>query len=32
MFTFAYSAELTQALGISYIKPDEVAQDPKLLR
>ncbi len=32
MFCFTYSAELAQALGISYIAPQEVVQSPLLLR
>ena len=32
MFTFAYSVELADALGIKYIPADEVIQTPKLLR
>lgn len=32
MFTFAYSAELANALGIKFIPADEVIQTPKLLR
>lgn len=31
MFTFTYSVELAQALGISFVKPDDVIQTPKLL-
>lgn len=32
MFTFSYSAELAEALGISFIPPEEVIQSPKLLK
>lgn len=32
MFCFTYSAELAQALGISYIAPQEVIQSPLLLK
>ena len=32
MFTFAYSVELAEALGISRISPEKVMQSPKLLR
>ncbi len=31
MFTFAYSNELSNALGISYVEPKNVVQSPKLL-
>lgn len=32
MFTFAYSAELADALGISFVQPKNVVQSPALLR
>lgn len=32
MFTFAYSVELAEALGISPIAPENVIQSPKLLK
>ena len=32
MFTFTYSVELAQILGISFIPADKVIQSPKLLR
>ena len=32
MFTFAYSAELADTLGIQFIPPEKVVQSPKLLR
>ncbi len=32
MFTFTYSAELAEALGITSVKPQDVIQSPKLLR
>lgn len=32
MFTFTYSVELADALGISYIAPKDVIQSPKLLK
>ena len=32
MFTFTYSVELAQMLGISFIPADKVIQSPKLLR
>lgn len=32
LFTFAYSVELANAFGISYIKPENVIQSPKLLK
>lgn len=32
MFTFTYSVELAEALGISYIAPQDVIQSPKLLK
>ena len=32
LFTFAFSVELAETLGISYIKPEDVIQSPKLLR
>lgn len=32
LFSFAYSAELAQTLGISFIEPNMVIQSPKLLK
>lgn len=32
MFTFSYSVDLAEALGISFISPDKVVQSPKLLK
>ena len=32
MFAFAYSPELAQALGISFVDPKEVVQTPRLLK
>lgn len=32
LFTFAFSVELAEVLGISYIKPEDVIQSPRLLR
>ena len=32
MFTFAYSVELANILGIQFIPADKVVQSPKLLR
>lgn len=32
LFSFAYSAELASALGISYVEPQDVIQSPKLLK
>lgn len=32
LFTFAFSSELAEAFGISYIKAEDVIQSPKLLR
>ena len=32
MFTFTYSPELAEALGISFVNPKEVVQSPKLLK
>lgn len=32
LFSFAYSAELAQPLGISFIEPNMVIQSPKLLK
>lgn len=32
LFCFAYSSELAEALGISFIRPEDVIQSPKLLK
>jgi len=32
MFTFTYSKELAQALGVSFIEPKNVIQTSKLLK
>ena len=32
MFTFAYSKELAEALGVSFIAPTEIIQTAKLLK
>lgn len=32
MFTFSYSSQLAQALGISFVAPQDVVQSPKLLK
>lgn len=32
MFSFAYSADLAEALGISFVAPGDVIQTPKLLK
>ena len=32
MFSFTYSAELAEALGISFVAPKDVIQTPKLLK
>lgn len=32
MFSFVYSIELAEALGISFVEPKEVIQSPKLLK
>ena len=32
MFTFSYSVELAEALGISFVAPKDVVQSPKLLK
>ena len=32
MFVFTYSEKLANALGISYISPEDVIQSPKLLK
>ena len=32
LFTFSYSAELANALGVSFVSPEKVIQSPKLLK
>lgn len=32
LFTFAYSKELAEVFGISFVDPQDVVQSPKLLK